>query len=1202
MSRPLNLAAIRLTGLHLIEASAGTGKTFAISNLVLRMILADGLGIDRILVLTFTTAATEELRERIGRRLREALAVIDGAPKKPDDVLAGLLADADPEQARIRLAEAITAMDQAAIHTIHGFCHRVLGDNAFETGAGFDNEMIQDESDLRRTAAEDLWRRRMGEADAEAAAWLLANWPQGPAGLLETLRPHLGPGELCLLPEPDDAGADPIASLRAWRERLLGQWPAARRDIEALLIDSEVLNRQSYSGSAVGKALAGLDALAAALPPELPEKFELLTPDKLTRSAKKGKTPPAHALFDLCGELDPADYAGQMRLRRACFLARARNELVQALAEAKEARRVLYFDDLLSRTAAALEGPGGAALAARLRAQYPRALIDEFQDTDPLQYRIFRRVYDGHDACGLFLIGDPKQAIYAFRGADIFTYMGARRHVVGQGADAAAGELWTLDTNWRSASALVRAVNGLFERAHKPFVYDADIPFEPVRSGPKADDEPLVVNDATPPALEFRWLPAVPELCVKTGAWLKANAAIDLAAADCADQVAALIAAGATGRARIGARPLAARDIAVLVRKHREGAAVRQALVARGIASVSIGQESVFASDEAAELSQLLAALADGAGEAAIRTALATRLLGWSASRIAALEIDEVGWDALLGRFDDYRRCWREQGFLTALWRLLHGDGVITRLRRLADGERRLTNLLHLAELAQLAAASHPGIDNLLRWLEHQRAETGGTGEETLLRLESDAELVRIVTLHKSKGLEFPVVFLPFPWSGGRKLNAKDPVPFHDDDGNAYLDLGSDDVDAHRAARDLEDLAEGLRLLYVGLTRAKHHCVVHWGGVNGAGASPAAYLLHPDPDLDGPADRMKDRDLAGLRAELAGLATASPEAIAVSDVPIPGAARVPAPPVVAAPPALSVRPFTTRIRDDWRLASFSGLAGGIDRERPDHDAATDAGDGEPPPPRPAPGEPIDPVFRFPRGIRAGHCLHGIFEELDFPQARGADLTATVERMLIRHGLDTTWTRTGADIVIRTLDTPLDGGMLRLRDVALGDRRTELEFHFAMDGARPAAIGRLLAEHGYPDIGLARLGDAALRGLMTGFIDLVFRRDGRFYIVDYKSNHLGDSAEHYAGPALEAAMVQHRYHLQYLIYCVALHRWLRLRLPDYDYDRHLGGVFYLFLRGLRPDQGPARGVWHDRPAAALIEALDAAFGTTATEAA
>ena len=944
-------------------------------------------------------------------------------------------------------------------------------------------------------------------------------------------------------------------------------------------------------------------------PGTAPERLALFTPATLRKSTKKGGSTPEHPFFDRCGQLAAMDPKTVGRARRAEFLGEAYAFLRAELTRCKQERRVIFFDDLLTQTAQALSGPRGPALAAQVRAAYPQALIDEFQDTDDLQYQILRDIYgDCPNAAGtgLFLIGDPKQAIYGFRGADIFTYIGARRQA------GAAGQVHTLDTNRRSASGLVQAVNRVFGRPRAPFIFEPDITFEPVQPGPEADRAPLLVDSVPAAPLVFRWLPLSPASATRKGDRITAEAARGLAVSDCANQIANLLRGAATGRNRVGERPLCAADIAVLVRTHRDGLLIREALAALEIGCVSIGQETVFDSAEAEDFAALLAALVPGAGEARLRTALATRLLGWTATDLAAPnhsdgETDtaaEDRWEQARARFDGYREAWQGRGFMAALDALIHGEQVPERLRRGPDGERRLSNLLHLAELAQAASRDHPGHEGLARWLaDRRRSDRMGDkgGDAALLRLESDENLVQIVTFHKSKGLEYPVVFLPLPWSKGKDAGKQEPVAFHDRESlSACLDLGSADQDAHRVLQAQEDLAERLRLLYVAITRAKHRCVIHWGPVNQAEGSAAAYLLHQGPDGQPAAARMAGLDPAGLRADLAALAADLPTAIHIEDLDL--GAQGTAPQAADPRPELAAAVFRGTIADDWRLLSFSALANGRDGERPDHDAGTTVPDPSAAPlaaipelpSAPAPAPSIDAVFRFPRGARAGHCLHDLLEHLDFRAAHGPVLRGAVASALARHGIEPHWAPTLEELVTQVLDTPLGPDGLRLQGLGPADRRNELEFHFALNGFNPSALDAVLVAHGVPRLGGGALQSARLAGLMKGFVDLVIRFDGRFYVLDYKSNHLGDRLDDYDAQGMERAMVQHGYHLQYLIYTVALHRYLRLRVPGYDYDQVIGGVRYLFLRGMRPDQGASRGVFTARPSRKLIEDLDRLF--------
>ncbi|SHF28763.1 DNA helicase/exodeoxyribonuclease V, beta subunit [Desulfacinum infernum DSM 9756] len=1173
--------------MRLIEASAGTGKTYNIVFLFLRTLLERDLDIGRILVVTFTNAATEELRGRLRERLREAAdhfacKTAGTAGPAKDPLLDGLAGRLDPERlarAAWKLRDAAGRLDEAAIFTIHGFCMRMLQEFAFESGAPFHPELTTDEEELRRQAAADFWRRALAGAGETETRWFLQTW-NGPDGLLQSLQVLRGTPAPKILPElqPEDVpGFDELD--RMFREVRRG-WERYREDVVDLFRKSDALNRRSYNSSVVQKALDAMDALAGQeeTPLDLPEGFYRFTPAMLEeKGTKAGRPTPSHPFFDLCGRFRDR-LRETSRLQRIRILRDASRFVEEETARRKEQEELLSFDDLLNALDKALCGPGGADLARRIRDRFPVALIDEFQDTDPVQYRIFQRIYDlPENPEPLCLIGDPKQAIYSFRGADIFAYMQARR-------DAGAGSIYTMDTNWRSASDLVEAVNLLFRRAPAPFVYDEDIPFHPVKSAGKTDARPLLVDGTRPAAFRIRFLRSE-GLKLNKGNITKGDA-YDAAAADCAGEIARLLNLAAEGRARIGDAPLKTRDIAVLVRSHREGDMVQKALRKRGIASVSLQRESVFSSGEAEEMLAILAALADPGDEGLLRAALATEMLGWDAPSIRRLDADEALLESLQQRFFRYHDLWRRYGFLSGLLELLKGEGVTGRVRSLPEGERRLTNILHLLELLHAASQTHPGTEKLLRWLQDKRA-SHRAAEEEQLRLESDENLVQVVTIHRSKGLEYPVVFVPFPWSGGPSGDG-DAVRFHDpEDLRLCVDLGSDDIEDHRALQEREDLAERMRLLYVALTRAKHLCVTTWGKINEASRSAMARLLFPDPDGEGSAggfgNRMDALTEEALREELAELAKDSGGIISLEDAHWETPERLKQ--QAATAPSLAARNFSRAWGPEWRITSYTNLVSGADPHGPDYDSVpADAAE--------APVEEADdPVFLFPRGPRPGECLHEILENLDFPAAAGRELEAVVQDALRRHGLDSTWTPTVVQWMERVLDTPLNADGLKLRGIESRNRLDELEFHYSLGLLTPDSLAEAVRGEPFYERSLEGLGFGYLRGLMRGFIDLAFRSDGRYYIADYKSNHLGNRVEDYAADSLERAMHAHRYPLQVLVYTVALHRYLRARLPGYDYDSHFGGVFYLFLRGMRPETGPGAGVFFTKPRRDLVERLD-----------
>ena len=1167
---PLDPLSFPLTGVRLIEASAGTGKTYTIANLYLRLVLERGLEVTEILVVTFTKAATEELRDRIRGRLRDALARLDGEGKE-DAVLDELVARGG-ERARERLRDAVTRMDEAAVFTIHGFCQRMLQENAFESGTLFDVEFIADEQQMKRTIAADFWRRRFHDADEETVRWALATWGD-PSGLFDTLKPLLGRERVTLLPTVDEADLDRACEARATAfEAVRDGWPKSENEVTELLQTHKGLSRSAanYRADVLETALDQLALFIDAGGP-LPAGFELFTNDKLNhpKSLKKNALAPEHELFDLCQTLWDADRR-HADLRRARLLAEALEYVRAELATRKEQQRVLAYDDLLSRLEFALMGEGGETLAERVASLFPAAMIDEFQDTDPLQYRIFRAIYgrspeggDGSEARGLFMIGDPKQAIYGFRGADIFTYMAARHD-----ADPDEG-CFTLDTNWRSASPLVEGVNRLFAASGAPFLYD-EIDFIEVQASGKADERPLTVDGETPAPLTA-WL-----LESNDGKPQPKNAARPRFAEAVAAEIARLLALAADGRAELEGRALRAGDLAVLVRDRFEAAEVRAQLSDAGVASVYISRDSVFQSEEAEALLRLIRAVAEPANPRVLRAALVTHLLGVDGVTLEAMGREGSGeWEAWLEAFHRYHRLWRDHGFMAMFQTLLHEQGVAHRLLALEGGERRLTNLLQLAELAQMEAGERFGMEGLLHWLESTIDHPDGDAEEQQLRLESDEHLVQVVTIHKSKGLEYPVVFLPGLWAGRSTADDGKLFLFHEEEERRLCaDLGDEGREAHLALARSERLAEELRLLYVALTRAKYRCCFGWGAVRGAADTALAWLLYPD-GMDGVSD-------GDLRGALEGLA------IEVTEPP-----RWPARLEEEGVRALSqgcARPFNGTIESRWLVTSYSGLVAGIDHgdglrhERPDHDAV-EAAEGT------AAAARRD-RFSFPRGSQAGLFLHTLLEHLDFTADRADPQRAKeIGDQLERHGFERDWLSVMEEWLAGILDTPL--GEATLGAISRVDRRDELAFHYPLATIEARGLNRLLDRFpGYFSEERA-LTFAPIEGMMKGFIDLVFRIGERYYLADYKSNHLGDGFAAYGDEALREAMAEHRYDLQYLIYTVALHRHLKRSVAGYDYQRHFGGVYYLFLRGLTP-RLPGNGVYHDRPALALVEALDRYF--------
>ncbi|POA17565.1 exodeoxyribonuclease V subunit beta [Pseudomonas sp. FW300-N1A1] len=1206
---PLALA-FPLHGSQLIEASAGTGKTFTISALYLRLVLGHGdqlSGFGRellppqILVVTFTDAATKELRERIRTRLAEAARFFRDETPAPDSLIADLRGQYSVEQwpgCANRLDIAAQWMDEAAVSTIHSWCQRMLREHAFDSGSLFTQSLETDHSDLLGEVVRDYWRLYCYPMQGDALNWVRSNWG-GPAALLSRVR-GLFDSERDSV--EGKAPAELIGEcLQARREALVAlkvpwvQWAPELRDIclqgvASKAVDGRKMQARYFepwfekiSAWAEDESLEQLD---------IGTGFTRLTPDGMAE-AWKGQAPTHPGLDAMSGlkaRLDALPTPDAAVLKHAAQWIGARFE------HEKRRRAEMGFDDMLLRLRAALQAEGGERLATLIREQFPVALIDEFQDTDPVQYRIFESIYrieDNNPECGLFLIGDPKQAIYAFRGADIYTYLRARQ--------ATSGRLHTLGTNFRSSHGMVDAVNHVFQRAERreqgrgAFLFrepdgENPVPFSPVAS--QGRKESLQVDGQAVPALNVWQLSSEQPL---SGAVYRQQ----LAAA-CASEITALLNGGQQGRAGfvrdaqalVGLLPA---DIAILVRDGKEAQAVRNELSARGVRSVYLSdKDSVFAAQEAHDLLSWLKACAEPDVERPLRAALASITLNLSLIELERLNQDELAWERRVMQFRAYRLIWRTQGVLPMLRRLLHDFELPQALIARSDGERVLTNLLHLSELLQQAAAELDGEQALIRHLSEHLALSGQAGEEQILRLESDEQLVKVVTIHKSKGLEYPLVFLPFICSAKPVDGSRLPLHYHDEHGKSQVSMSPTPELIARA--DHERLAEDLRLLYVALTRARHAC---WLGVSdlkrGNSNSSVLHLSALGYVLGG-GEQLAES--AGLACWLRDM---QHDCVALSVGEMPEATDERYHPPRNEAKLLAPREPKRRAAENWWIASYSALRIG--------DRLAGAGDEAPESPQAQKlfdDERLDPdaprevlvsggdIHRFPRGPNPGTFLHGLLEWAG-NEGFSADSQAiedAIARRCNRRGWEG-WITTLSGWLEHLIQAPLRLGADQ-SPVVLGqltEYRVEMEFWFASHTVDVLKLDELVRQYTHGGAARVAAEPVKLNGMFKGFIDLTFEHEGRYYVADYKSNWLGADDSAYTEQAMEQSMLDHRYDLQYVLYLLALHRQLKARLADYDYDRHMGGALYLFLRGT---QAASQGVYFTRPPRTLIERLDRLF--------
>lgn len=1219
---PFEPLEIELAGKNLIQASAGTGKTYAITTLFVRLLLERNLAPGEILVVTFTEAATAELRDRVRQRVSDALqAVRDthaGVPVK-DAVLAQLAQRrrAHFEADLARLQEALQSIDEAPISTLHGFCQRVLHDNAFRTRMPFDAELVADLSELQDDLLYDFWRKALAAMSDGMARQLVMEGIDIAAlrGLMkEVLR---NPRRQVVPPAPADADAietnlgEVLAELRQSLDGLAGAVEFVRGHCKKT--DFGGGPKQEALLAQLVQCCAASDASQFALP----KHAELLAVDALRSSRKNYRTSQAAEVPEFFAVFERV--AALAAQRSASLKHSLLREVETQLPQRKLQARVLGFEDLLVRVADALreDEEGSAELAAALRKRYRAVLIDEVQDTDPVQFEIFHAAFD-HAEHPLFLIGDPKQAIYSFRGADVFAYVAA----------AASAKRFELGVNYRSDPSVLKAVNTIFGQDDAFLV--SGIEYQPVSARSEAQDgfcAGHLPGASQRAGLEVLFLDREGD---GTGSVSKSRAQSVVVRATAAD-IARLIEEKATFVDREGEKHnVSAGHVAVLTRTNNQSFLVQEALRERGVQAVVVGDKSVFASAEAAAVEAVLGAVLDPMNRDRLRLALTTALVGLKGDDLAANEEQADFWSDWVEKFQRWHELWAKRGFMRMYRALLSECKTAMQLLREPGGERQLTNVLHLGELLHRASSEEQlGPQALLAWVAERRRQLGNAPEAEEIRLESDEAAVKVMTAHKAKGLEFPIVYCPFLWDGKNPaIGAHAPLRSHDAAGKLVIDIGS--RGAERAAnKDLhrwEGYAEELRVAYVALTRARHRTVLLWGGFTGLAQAPLASLLHPrsaPPQVgDLHDDTLGKRSDEALCEDLQLLLARAGSSIALRRESQDYEASL-SPRLVQDGAALRAVQVERSVHTWQRTGSFSGLvqhdhAPVVDDDQArDHDQqqpvdSDDAITAPPPAPRTAIG-----LLDVPRGPRMGNLFHEVFEQIDFTQQSDETLVSVTREKLDSYGLagqgDVALLQERIVRAVRdTLATPLHPFSFRLSDLPTAKRRAELEFRVPVGspagGLQRETLAQVFRDHPsiepagalLPDYAprVERLGFRELHGFLVGYVDLVFEHEGRWYVVDYKTNHLGDHLEDYTGRSLRYAMRDAHYYLQYHLYTLALHRHLGHFVPGYEYERDFGGVLYLFIKGMHPQAEAGNGIYFEKPPLTRLNALSLALASGA----
>jgi len=1139
-------------GVNLIEASAGTGKTYAIGMIVLRAIVELGLEIDSILIVTFTKSATEELRGRIRERLIEARDVLSEADthsleKQPDDTLLAWTSTVrNRDEAILRLQIALLDIDRASIFTIHGFCQRMLVENALDSQQLFSIELLANIDRIRNQMVDDYWRKNIYSMDLLPCALLLEAFGT-PEKLYKTISLT---GKMGCRIEPDiSAQDDVIQSLLTSFAEMTKWWKKNGEKLQNTFTEAIAGNwfKKSLHGG-FDKWFRTLKEFFLGEAFLVPENLELLLRDKLVKELNgtklRGDDKKQSFLSDWILPTQELDkFLADVKALSLRFRGDLALELQTELPAQLVRQGCLGFDDLISNLLTALEGPQGDKLGELVGNRFSAALIDEFQDTDSSQYKIFKTLF-GKRKHYLYLIGDPKQAIYQFRGADIHTYFRAKTD---------ADILYTLETNYRSHPNLVEEVNRLFTSRENPFLLGENVLNYHNVTPAKSELENYLQRQNKPiSSMVYCTLPYGQD--EKKPRWSSGAAKAHFKEYVVAE-IAGLLAPSSNVQC-LGSkeRQLSPKDIGVLVRANKDAEEYRAALADVGIQAVLASRKSVYKTIECRNILTLMQAVFLPVDVTKLKSAMALNWFGFSGNMLYSLWQDEEKLAAWQDKMAEYSRLWQEQTFLVMMTTLLEKEQVFVHLGAEKFAERSISNILQLLELIQEQESSeNMGAGQLQRWLHKMHLEES-KGEDGELLLESDEEAVQLVTMHSAKGLEYPVVFCPVLWHGADYLGGeKDQVEGRDGD-QVVVDLGSREFEERKVDAGTQQRAEDLRLVYVALTRAKLRCYIMWGDVKKAASvvdafdSALGYLLFPD----GYCSHSEQVEMFDRLAEQ----------LPVEHVKIPRDVIVPDWTSMDSKDNLQARQKPGRsLYTDWQMSSFSSLSALSDYEHePMADQMReDREDGE--------NQDTIPVTGLPAGPNFGNLIHDLLEAFPFAQLSSPeedqDVIRLCEKKSRRYGvqgeLDKILSFLGA-IVTSVLPS---GFSL----VSLDDKKClkEMMFYYHLSPLSTKKINKILA--GEP--GVQPLIHKEMRGYLTGFVDLICEYQGKYYLIDYKTNYLGELMEDYSAEMLASAMKSHNYGLQYWIYSLILHRHLSNLFSDYRYEKHFGGVMYLFLRGMSP---------------------------------
>ncbi|CUR53604.1 RecBCD enzyme subunit RecB [Serratia symbiotica] len=1159
---------IPLFGTQLIEASAGTGKTFTIGILYLRLLLGLGkksafsrpLKVKEILVVTFTDTASEELRIRIQNNINDLyMTCIYGKSKKP--LFLKLLNEINNLSNAIKILYlAKTQIHKMEIYTIHSLCQNILNNNILKSRILFKQTLIKDEILLRQQACTDFWRRYFYPLPLDLARIIYKEW-NSPKDLLYDLSDFLNISVPIIHPKQKNEETILIRHKKniEYINSIKIHWKKVENDIKNIILQSDI-NKHIYNKKNVSNWLQKINewTIKETLDYTLPKELKKFKQSILIEKTKKNNIP-YHIIFHDIDKL----FSISLTLRDL-IIKHALNEIHYFIKKEKKIRSEIFFNDLINKTKYILYNVEGEKLAKNIRYQYPIAIIDEFQDTDSEQYSIFKKIYIGHKKCGLLLIGDPKQAIYSFRGTDIFTYIRARNEI---------NSHYTLETNWRSSPAMVTSINKLFSQIKKPFLFD-QIPFIKINSAKKNHKLLFKINNKIQPAIKF---------------WLQRGENVNITDYQkymsklCALQICNILNLGQKKQALLynskDIKPVQASNITVLVRTHYEAIQIYNELNSLYVPTIYLSnQNNVFNTSEAKDLLFLLCAILTPENQLILQRGIATNLMGLDILTLFNLKNNKNSWNLLINEFYKYNEIWKNYGIISMLYTIIKTYNIEKNILSLNNGKQYLTNILHLSQLLQETSIYLKNKDELIYWFEKQIQKPDFQSEKQKIKIENNENLVKIITIHKSKGLEFDIVWLPFI----SNFYQKKIILHHDR--NTFEKILNFNFDKKKFKLSEEErLSEDLRLLYVALTRSIYHTSI---GISHIIYKNNKNIINVNLHQSAQNYLIQSGKLYNVNYFYDCLKKIVDNNITISEDIILNQKEIQFKNNTSK--EVLTKNFTRYIKNFWNVISYTSFLKNTKNSIKKIVFELNANDFN----IHIKNKEI-PLTQhtFPRGLISGKFLHKIFEKLNFTQPLNQK---KILEQLRNQDFSDKWQPILLKWINILLNTPLNNYNLTLSKITSQNKQCEFQFQLSINKLLKAKDFNNLIKF-YDPIS-ARCPDLSfkdVKGILQGFIDLVFYWKGKYYLLDYKSNWLGEDSNNYTQSKIENEIIEHRYDLQYQIYTLALHRYLKYRIKNYKYQYNFGGVIYLFLRGI-DIKHPKNGIFNHYPNKKLIENMDYLF--------